>query len=148
KSVHLALGARRDAAEIALGLMLRAYAFTDHKTGDRDPAASAVLHLADSAAMDDRLAEARALAEGVFWTRDLVNEPANVLTTTEFAKRLEGLRELGVEVEVLEEDELEKLGMRTLLAVGRGSESPSKVVVMQWKGAGGAPFALIGKGVV
>jgi leucyl aminopeptidase len=38
--------------------------------------------------------------------------------------------------------------MRTLLAVGQGSESPSKVVVMQWKGAEGAPFALVGKGVV
>jgi leucyl aminopeptidase len=50
---------------------------------------------------------------------------------------------------VLEEVDLEKLGMRTLLAVGQGSESPSKVVVMQWKGGGDeAPLALIGKGVV
>lgn len=39
--------------------------------------------------------------------------------------------------------------MRTLLAVGQGSESPSKVVVMQWDGGGDeAPFALVGKGVV
>jgi leucyl aminopeptidase len=50
---------------------------------------------------------------------------------------------------VLEEVDLEKLGMRTLLAVGQGSESPSKVVVMQWKGGGKEPpLALIGKGVV
>jgi leucyl aminopeptidase len=50
---------------------------------------------------------------------------------------------------VLEEVDLEKLGMRTLLAVGQGSESPSKVVVMQWKGGGEEPpLALIGKGVV
>ena len=49
---------------------------------------------------------------------------------------------------MLEEPELEALGMRTLLAVGHGSESPSKVVVMQWKGGEGAPFALVGKGVV
>jgi leucyl aminopeptidase len=78
-----------------------------------------------------------------------VNEPSNVLTTTDFAKRLEGLIDQGVEVEVLEEVDLEKLGMRTLLAVGMGSESPSKVVVMQWKGGGDeAPLALIGKGVV
>jgi leucyl aminopeptidase len=73
-----------------------------------------------------------------------------VLTTTDFAKRLEGLIDHGVEVEVLEEVDLEKLGMRTLLAVGQGSDSPSKVVVMQWRGAGdeSAPFALVGKGVV
>ena len=72
-----------------------------------------------------------------------------MLTTTEFAERLAGLRDLGVEVEVLDEPELEALGMRTLLAVGQGSESPSKVVVMQWKGGGdAAPLALVGKGVV
>jgi leucyl aminopeptidase len=77
----------------------------------------------------------------VFFTRDLVNEPSNVLTTTDFAKRLEDLIDHGVEVEVLEEVDLEKLGMRTLLAVGQGSESPSKVVVMQWKGGGDEPAA-------
>ena len=59
-----------------------------------------------------------------------------MLTTTAFAERLEALRELGVEVEVLEEPEFERLGMRMLLAVGQGSDSPSKVVVMQWKGGG------------
>jgi len=90
-----------------------------------------------------------ALAEGVFFTRDLVNEPANVLTTTDFADRLLAMRELGLEVEVLDEDELARLGMRALLAVGQGSESPTKLVVMRWQGGGDeAPFAIVGKGVV
>ena len=97
----------------------------------------------------ERIETVRALATGVHFTRDLVNEPSNVLTTTEFAARLEALRALDVNVEVLEEDELEALGMRTLLAVGQGSVSPSKVVVMEWAGGGSeAPVALIGKGVV
>jgi leucyl aminopeptidase len=90
-----------------------------------------------------------AVAEGVFFTRDLVSEPSNVLTTEEFAARLAAMADLGLEVEILDEAELETLGMRALLAVGQGSESPSKVVVMQWKGGGDeAPLALIGKGVV
>ena len=57
---------------------------------------------------------------------------------------------LRTEVEILEEEELTKLGMGALLGVGQGSESPSKVVVMQWNGGkkGEAPLALIGKGVV
>jgi leucyl aminopeptidase len=86
----------------------------------------------------------------MFLTRDLVNEPANVLTTTEFANRLVALKEFGLKVEVLEEKELEKLGMGSLLCVGQGSASPSKVVVMQWMGGkkGAAPLALVGKGVV
>ena len=91
-----------------------------------------------------------AVAEGVFYARDLVNAPANILTTTEFARRLEEMSELGLEVEVLDEDALAGVGMRTLLAVGQGSADPSKVVVMRWNGGaeGAAPLALIGKGVV
>ncbi len=90
-----------------------------------------------------------AVAEGVFFTRDLVNEPANVLTTDDFAARLAAMQDLGLQVEILDEAELARLGMGALLGVGQGSESPSKVVVMQWMGGGDeAPFALIGKGVV
>ena len=91
-----------------------------------------------------------AVAEGTFFTRDLVNEPANVLTTVTFAERLVEMQSLGLKVEVLEEEQLAELGMRTLLAVGQGSASPSKVVVMQWNGGkdGAAPLALVGKGVV
>jgi leucyl aminopeptidase len=90
------------------------------------------------------------LAEAVFFTRDLVNEPANVLTTDDFAARLAAMGELGLEVEILGEAEMEKLGMRCLLAVGRGSTSESKLVVMKWNGgkADDAPLCLVGKGVV
>jgi leucyl aminopeptidase len=91
-----------------------------------------------------------AVAEGAFMTRDLTNAPANVLTTSSFADELVAMGELGLKVEVLDEDELAKLGMRTLLCVGQGSDSPSKVVVMHWDGGkkGDAPLALVGKGVV
>jgi len=91
-----------------------------------------------------------ALAEGVFFTRDLVNEPANILTTDDFAARLAAMQELGLDVEILEEPDLAKLGMGALLGVGQGSESPSKVVVMRWQGGtkDEPPFALVGKGVV
>jgi leucyl aminopeptidase len=57
--------------------------------------------------------------------------------------------ELGLEVDILEEQELQRLGMGSLLCVGQGSASPSKIVVMQWNGGGDeAPLALVGKGVV
>ncbi|EPX81924.1 leucyl aminopeptidase [Salipiger mucosus] len=133
---------------VAQGIALRSYDFTVHKSDKgKTPAPARVLCGKPeevSAAAAPLLAE----AEGVFFTRDLVNEPANVLTTTEFATRLEGLRELGVEVEVLDEDRMAELGMGALLCVGQGSATPSKLVVMRWKGAEGAPLALVGKGVV
>ena len=105
--------------------------------------------VADAEATARSARDGAALAEGVFFTRDLVNEPANILTTTDFADRLLAMRELGLEVEVLDEDELARLGMRALLAVGQGSEAPSKVVVMRWQNGGDEPpLALVGKGVV
>ena len=141
----------KHAADLALGIALRGYAFRDHKSaadnGDRKAPGAVTIMLPAPGEVDTGVL--RALAEGVFFTRDLVNEPANVLTTTEFAKRLKELEKLGVKVTVLEERDLAELGMRALLAVGQGSESPSRVVVMEWTGAGKEkPLALVGKGVV
>ncbi len=137
-------------ADVALGLALRAYAF-DRYRSDRDGGKGAVTVMADKPdAAREAFAPMAAMAEGVCFTRDLVSEPANVLTTTDFANRLSDMKKIGLQVEVLEEKDLEKLGMGALLGVGQGSESPSKVVVMQWSGGkkGEAPFALVGKGVV
>jgi leucyl aminopeptidase len=138
------------AADLAFGLAMRAYDFNAHKSGEKTTPGPVTLMATDPEAVARAAAPMAAIAEGVFFTRDLVNEPANILTTHDFAARLAGMQELGLEVEILEEEDLTKLGMRALLGVGQGSESPSKVVVMQWKGGAkdAAPFALVGKGVV
>ncbi|MDN5567953.1 MAG: leucyl aminopeptidase, partial [Paracoccus sp. (in: a-proteobacteria)] len=146
-------GAHKQANDVALGLALRSYDFSVYHTDKADDADETRPHVTFLVKKPEELAkiasDAAALAEGVFFTRDLVNEPANILTTTDFADRLHAMEEIGLEVEVLEEDELEALGMRALLAVGQGSEAPSKVVVMRWNGGGDeAPLALVGKGVV
>ncbi len=144
----------RNADDVALGLALRGYSFTARKSEVSDKPAAANLMVkapedfAPGGAHEAVLGDALAVAEGVTFTRDLTSEPANVLTTTEFADRLEALRDLGLEVEVMDEDKLTELGMGALLGVGQGSAMPSKVVTMRWKGAEGAPLALIGKGVV
>ncbi len=138
------------AAELSFGLAMRAYDFVPHKSGPQKPAGAVTLCVSNPEAVAATASPMAAVAEGVFFTRDLVNEPANILTTDDFAARLAAMQDLGLDVEILEEDQLTKLGMGALLGVGQGSESPSKVVVMQWHGgkAGDAPFALVGKGVV
>ena len=143
-------GTLTNCAELAYGLALRAYTFTDHQTAEKKPLGPVTIMVSDPDAAKTAFAPHFARAQGVFFTRDLVSEPANVLTTTEFAARLQALGDLGLKVQVLEEDDMAKLGMGALLGVGQGSESPSKLVVMEWNGgpAGGKPFALIGKGVV
>jgi leucyl aminopeptidase len=150
QDLHVLAGTSPRAGDIALGLALRGYDFDTHKTGDKATPGKICFMVADPQALAKIAAPMAALAEGVFFTRDLTNEPANVLTTDDFAARLAAMQELGLQVEILEEPDLVRLGMRTLLAVGQGSDSPSKVVVMSWNGgkAGDAPFALVGKGVV
>jgi leucyl aminopeptidase len=137
------------AADLSFGLAMRAYDFEAHKTATPTARGPVTVMVTKPEAVARAAKPMAAVAEGVFFTRDLVNEPANILTTFDFAARLAAMQELGLEVEILEEDQLEKLGMRALLGVGMGSETPSKVVVMQWNGGGTeAPFALVGKGVV
>ncbi|WP_424973724.1 leucyl aminopeptidase [Dinoroseobacter sp. S124A] len=142
-------GTQVAAEEIAFGATLRVYTFDARKSKQEGETGGITVMAAKPAEVEAAYADHRAVAEGVFFTRDLVNEPANVLTTTEFADRLIAMQDLGLEVSVLEEAEMAELGMDALLGVGQGSESPSKIVIMKWMGGGDeAPFALVGKGVV
>ena len=142
------------AADIALGIVLRSYTFDIYKkkpSDEPDPAPRAVtLCVASTAAVEARWQAVEAIAAGTMAARDLVNEPANVLGPVEFAARAAALADLGVEITVMEPAELEELDMKMLLGVAQGSERPARVVLMQWKGGaeGAAPVALVGKGVV
>ena len=149
KPVLVLGGTQGRAAEIALGIALRSYAFTDRKSSETPSEGAVDFMVSKPDVVAAEATDSAALAEGVFFCRDLVSEPANVLTTEDYAARLAAMQELGLDVEILEEDQLEELGMRCLLAVGQGSESPSRVVVMRWNGGGDEPpLALVGKGVV
>ena len=140
----------RRVADLAQGIVLRAYEFTAHKTAEQTPAGAVCIMVANPREVEAETAPMLAVVEGTHFTRDLVSEPANHLTTTEFARRIKDMEALGLKVTVLEEMEMEKLGMGALLSVGHGSASPSKLAVMEWTGGakGAAPLALIGKGVV
>ena len=143
--------ALKRAEDLILGLLLRQYVFDRHSKKDRGTEFEKVIFMHNRAeTLQPAMNAIGAVVSGVHFTRNLVNEPANILTTTEFANRLNGLTTLGINVEILEEDQMKSLGMGALLAVGQGSDSPSKLVVMQWNGADEikAPLALLGKGVV
>ncbi len=143
-------GNQARAEDLAMGIALRSYDFDAHKTKDSDAVGPVTISCNKPEEAEAQFEPMYAVADGVRMTRDLTNEPANVLTTSEFAARLDEMKSLDLEVEVLDEDKLAELGMRTLLCVGQGSDSPSKVVVMQWNGGDkdDAPLALVGKGVV
>ncbi len=151
----------QSAAEIALGMTLRSYAYRRFKTrpsadngnGNGKPAEPGEFVIL--CRHPEKAAEAwrrqQALGEGVMLARELVNEPANVLGPEEFAATAEKLRELGCEVEVLDEERMRELKMGSFLSVGVGSVRPPRLAVIQWWGRDKGrtrPVAFIGKGVV
>ncbi|MEW6538033.1 MAG: leucyl aminopeptidase [Pseudomonadota bacterium] len=141
------------AARVGFAARLAAYRFDKYRTtqkADKIPSISTIrVVTTDLRAAEAALEPLSAVADGVIFARDLVSEPANVLYPAEFAKRVKALESLGLEVEILGEAEMEKLGMRTLLGVGQGSRRESQLAIMKWNGgeAGAQPLAFVGKGV-
>lgn len=95
------------------------------------------------------LKEMEHLMDGVFLTRNLINEPAITLTPVELAGRAkEALEPLGVEVEILDRAACEALNMKAFLAVAKGSTNEPRGIIMRYKGGQDeAPLGLVGKGV-
>jgi leucyl aminopeptidase len=141
------------AARAAFAARLAAYRFLKYRTTlkpEKTPSVETIqVVAADVAAARKAYESFSAVADAVEFARDLVSEPANILYPAEYARRVKELEKLGLEVEILGEAELEKLGFRTLLAVGQGSDRESQVAIMKWNGgkAGDAPIAFVGKGV-
>lgn len=144
-------------ADVAAGMTLRHYKFDKYKTKKPKEAANGqpdkltiTLHVPSKAKADAAITDAMATVSGTLLARELVNEPPNVLGPVEFAAQAKSLSKLGVEVEILTPVEMKKLGMGALLAVGQGSERPSRLAIMSWHGGKkkDAPIAFVGKGVV
>jgi leucyl aminopeptidase len=141
------------AAQLAFGAALRSYRFDKYRTKqkpEQKPSLKAMTVSTEAAGEAKKAYRALgATAEAVFFTRDLVSEPANELYPETLAERAASLTDLGISVEILDEKRMGKLGMGALLAVGQGSSRPPRVVVMEYHGggAGTAPVAFIGKGV-
>ena len=92
----------------------------------------------------------KAIEKGTFFARDLVSEPPNVLNPKEYVNRLLKLKKLGIKVTTYNEAQLKKLGMHSLLGVGRGSINESFLVTLEWNGNRKdkkAPLSFVGKGV-
>jgi leucyl aminopeptidase len=100
---------------------------------------------------DTELKIAAGISAGVGLCRDLGDLPPNVCNPPYLAEVAQKMANEhgGLAAEILEEDQMAKLGMNALLAVGQGSASPSKLIHLRWRGGseGEAPLALVGKGV-
>ncbi|MGH8753024.1 MAG: leucyl aminopeptidase [Burkholderiales bacterium] len=96
------------------------------------------------------LKQALAIAEGVKLTKDLGNLPPNICTPSYLAEQaLQIAKKHNLKAEVLEQKDMEKLGMGSLLSVARGSNQPPKLIVLHYSGAAKKqkPVVLVGKGI-
>jgi leucyl aminopeptidase len=92
----------------------------------------------------------RIIAEATNFAREVINEPSNVMTPTELARKAEEVaKNYGLEIEVLEEAHMKDLGMGSLLGVAQGSAEPAKLIVMRYtpKTASAETIAIVGKGI-
>lgn len=142
------------ACHLGLGARLAAYRFAKYRTretADKRPSISTVqIATPYSELAKHTFRTFSAVADGVYFARDLVSEPGNVLFPREFAARMRALEALGLQVEVLGEAEMTELGMGALIGVGQGSARESQLVVARWSGDAdptAPPVAFVGKGV-
>ena len=142
-------------ANAAFGALLGSYRFDKYRTKEKADAKPSLRTLTvssrDSAEAKKTFGPLERIADGVFFTRDLVSEPANVIYPVTLARQAKTLEKLGVKIQVLDEKQMAKLGMGALLGVAQGSAQKPRLVIMRWDGAprakSKAPIAFVGKGV-
>ncbi len=145
---------RSVAVALALGAAGRAWRFPYHRQGPPDAAENAmqIEHLClvvdDPAHVGRRWREALGVLDATVFARNLIAEPANLLTPAVFIEQLGLLEAAGIAVEVIPAEALCAEGLHLLAAVGRGSVNPPALVVLHWPGRLPLPpVVFVGKGM-
>ena len=146
-----------EAAQFAVqGCITSQFELDKYKTKDKQNKAvnSAVICIdgANGSELKNGIARGQAIGDSMNFTRDMANEPPNILHPSEMAKRAQAMaKEVGLKFEVLDEDRMRKMGMGSLLSVSLGSEQPAKLIVLRYTPAKAAKkrdtIALVGKAV-
>ena len=161
KSFALLPRSEADAVEVSTnamqGVVTSGFELDKYRTKDKNSKAISsfivCIEGAKPADLKNGLARGQYIGESMNFTRDLANEPPNILTPTEMANRAKKMaKETGLTCEILDEAKMEKLGMGSLLSVSVGSAQPAKLIVLKYKpkkntGKKGELLALVGKGI-
>jgi leucyl aminopeptidase len=132
---------------VAEGTVLGAYQYLKFKTVDKNKIKILEEVILVGNDVKDAVKKGVTLAECQCLVRDLANEPGSNLTPDALAKEAKKLEKLGVKVTVHDKKSIEKLGLKALLAVNRGSVIEPRFVIMEYNGGGKKKVALVGKGI-
>ena len=143
------------AQAITEGALLGVYSFRRHQTKEAEHGEIEQLTLVDAdeskiPGLEQGCHKGKILAEATNLARDMVNEPPNYMTPTDMAEMAAKLAETyGLELSVLEREQVQELGMGALLGVAQGTRQPPKFIVFHYKGGDSkvTDVALIGKGI-
>ena len=135
------------------GLSLGNYTFDKYKKEkDKTRNLSVSIYADDEKVLKSAINKNNSVIDGIFFTKDLQNEPPSALRPFELADRIkENLSKHGMKVTVFDEKEIKKRNMGGLLAVGQGSNAKPRFIVIEYKPknkkSNGKKIALVGKGV-
>ena len=145
----------RAAQAVTEGALLGTYSFRRHITKEAEHGEIKQLTIVaggktELPGLEQGCNKGRVLAEATNLARDMVNEPANYMTPTHMAETAARLAEdYGLEISVLEREQMQELGMGALLGVAQGSRQPPKFIVLHYRGGDSTEtdVALVGKGI-
>ena len=147
-----------DAAQnVVQGFITSQFELDKYKTKDKNNKSVTSLVVcvegAKPADLKTGIARGKAIGDSMNLTRDLANEPANILPPAEMAKRAAAMaKEVGLKCEILDEAKMIKMGMGSLMSVSYGSAQPAKMIVLKYTptrstAKKGEMLALVGKGI-
>ncbi|HBB96562.1 MAG TPA: leucyl aminopeptidase [Blastocatellia bacterium] len=161
KTVAIAPRADGDAEKVAqtaaVGAVMGLFELDKYRTSDKEKrelkSVTVVIEGADKKAVQRGADRGRIIGESTNFTRDLANEPGGYMTPTILAARAKQVaKEFGLSIEILDQRQMEKLGMGSLLGVSRGSDEPPKLIILKYepsrfRSRKGELLALVGKGI-
>jgi leucyl aminopeptidase len=140
------------------GLLLGAFRFDKHKSKKDEPVAATVYILDES--LNQTIEQAAIICEATNLARAWAHEPANVINPVSLAERVQELAgEVGLKCTILDDKQLAQIGAGAIVAVGQGSATPSRLIVLEYQPAAlsgategsaveaASPVALVGKAI-
>jgi len=146
----LGIASEQIAFALAEGLLLGSFRFDKHKSKKDEPTPTTIYFLNESFA--STLEQATIICDAANLTRAWAHEPANVINPVTLAERVQELaKEVGLKCAVLDDKQLTEMGAGAIVAVGQGSQTPSRLIVLEYQPPAGKeaaqPVALVGKAI-
>ncbi len=155
----ISIDVERAVTQIIIAHADSCYQLLDYKSEEKDESTLKKVALAfsndikaEKLAIKTGIKNGAAIATGMKFTRDLANHPGNICTPSYLADQAKSVTKeySNIKIKILEEIDMEKLGMGAFLSVSKGSDQPGKMIILEYQGAKDnkqAPIALIGKGI-